>query len=122
MKKFKNIIYLLVICLITSVIGYFVYSYAQFNKGSSIAQETFRNGFYRTKNTKDFISFGSFKNSVLCVNDVYYFIDNVEYEKGIFTLRDNDSESIYLLSVIDENVLYSSNFNTYFYNIQLWEN
>ncbi len=29
-----------------------------------MAQETFKNGFYRPKDTKDFISFESFKNSV----------------------------------------------------------
>lgn len=108
------------ICLITSVIGYFVYSYTQFNNGSNIAQEAFKNGFYRTKDTNSFIAFGSFKNSVICVNDIYYFIDDVSYEKGIFTMLDNESESTYLISVVDEDIIYSSSFNVYFYNINLW--
>lgn len=122
MKKLKNILYICVICLITSVIGYFVYSYTQFNNGNSFTQETFRNGFYRTKNTKGFVSFGSFKNSVICVNDNYYFIDDVKYENGIFTLSNKTSDDVYLISVVDENIIYSSSFNTYFYNVHLWEN
>lgn len=109
------------ICLITSVIGYFVYSYTQFNNGANIAQDIFKRGFYRTKDTNSFISFGSFKNSVICVNDIYYFIDDVSYEKGIFTMLDNESESIYLIFVVDENIIYLSSFNVYFYNINLWQ-
>lgn len=85
MKRFKNALYITTSCLIASVIGYFVYSFTQFNNGSTLTQETFKNGFYRTKDTKDFISFGSFKNSVICVNNIYYFVDDVKYEKGIFT-------------------------------------
>ena len=123
MKRIKNILYLITLCLIATVIGYFVYSFTQFNDGSKIAQEVFKNGFYRTRETEDFISFGSFKNSVICVDDVYYFIDEVKYEKGIFTLTDydTDSEKVYVFSVVNEDIIYSSTFNTYFYNIDLFE-
>lgn len=122
MKRFKNVAYITTSCFLASVIGFFVYSFTQFNNGSTLTQETFINGFYRTKNTKDFLSFGSFKNSVICVNNVYYFVDVVKYEKGIFTLVDKEeTEKVYLFSVVDENIIYSSSFNTYFYNIILWQ-
>lgn len=121
MKRLKNILYLMTICLKASVIGYFIYSYTQFNNGANIAQEAFKNGIYQTKDTNSFISFGSFKNSVICVSDIYYFIDDLSYEKGIFTMIDNDTETTYLIAIVDENIIYSSNLNVYFYNINLWD-
>ena len=118
MKNIKKILYLTLIAVISLVIGYFITSYTQFN--GSIEQEVFKYGFYRTKDNNGFVSFGSFKNSVICFNDYYYFISNVEYDKGIFTLQNRDNEEIYKLGVVDENTIYSSDFNTYFYNITLF--
>ena len=115
MKKIKNILYICTLCLITAVIGYFVYSYTQFNNGASITQESFVDSYYKARNKNSFISFGNFKNTTICFKDNYYYIDNVEYEKGIFTLTNN--EDVYLISVIDKDVIYISNFNTYFYNV-----
>ena len=47
MKRLKNALYIMTLCLIASVIGYFVFSFTQFNNGSTFTQETFKNGFYR---------------------------------------------------------------------------
>ena len=54
MKKIKNILYICTLCLITAVIGYFVYSYAQFNNGASITQESFVDSYYKARNKNSF--------------------------------------------------------------------
>ena len=118
MKSIKKILYLTLIAVVSLTIGYFVSSYTQFN--GSIKQEVFLHGFYRTKANNGFVSFGSFKNTVLCYSDTYYFISNVEYDKGIFTLQNRDNEEKYKLGVIDNDTIYSADFNTYFYNITLF--
>lgn len=119
MKTIKKILYLIIIAVVLITLGYFVTSFTQF-KGN-IEQETFKNAFFRTKDESGFVSFGSFKNTVLCVNDNYYFISEVSYDNGIFILKDkNIEETYYKLGVVSEDIIYSSDFNTYFYNINLW--
>ena len=118
MKILKNLLHLLLLVIILFTIGYFISSYTQFN--GNIEQEVFLHSFYRTKENNGFISFGSFKNTVLCYDDVYYFISDVEYDQGIFVLRNKDNEEIYKLGVIDKDTIYSSDFNIYFYNIKLF--
>lgn len=119
MKTIKKLLYLIIIAVVFITIGYFVTSFTQFN--GNIEQEVFRNSFFRTKDESGFISFGSFKNTVLCVNGNYYFISDVNYDNGIFLLKDkNVEEAYYKIGVVSEDIIYSSDFNTYFYNINLW--
>ena len=118
MKRLKKILYLTTMALVILTIGYFVFSYTQIN--SNIKQEVFMHEFYRTKANNGFVSFGTFKNTVICYEDNYYFIDKVTYDKGIFTLENRDNEEIYKIGVIDKDTIYLSDFNTYFYNIKLF--
>ena len=115
MKRFKNIIYVLLILLVAIVIGYFVYCGFRFD--SSLSLESFRNGFYKASNERDFLSFGNFHNSVMCVDDLYYFIVDLQYEDGIFRLSTAEEETYYV-AVIDEKTLYCSSFNLYFYQLK----
>lgn len=118
MKKVKKVLYIIMIGVILIIVGYFVTSYTQF-KGN-IKQETFKNAFFRTKDESGFVSFGSFKNTVLCINNKYYYISDVIYDNGIFTFEDRDNEESYKIGVINKDMIYSSDFNTYFYNITLF--
>lgn len=118
MKRLKKILYLTTMAVVILTIGYFVFAYSQINTG--IKQEEFMHEFYRTKANNGFVSFGSFKNTVICYDDLYYFIDKVSYDKGIFTLENRDNEKIYKISVIDKDTIYLSDFNTYFFNIKLF--
>ncbi len=118
MKFLKNSIYITLLALVFLIIGYFVYSYTQIN--GSVSQDVFKQQFFRTKDEKGFVSFGSFKNTVICYDDVYYFIKDLTYDNGIFTLQNRDNEEVYKIVAIDENTIYLSDFNTYFYNITLF--
>ena len=120
MKTIKKILYLVIIAVVFITIGYFVSSYNQIN--TKIKIDVFQYEFYRTKSEDGFISFGSFKNTVLCVNNNYYFISDVNYDNGIFLLKDKQQENTYYkLGVVNKDIIYSSDFNTYFYNISLWD-
>ncbi len=119
-KALKNVVYLLTICLVIFVAGYFVFSFTQFND-KGVKQEYFSKSFYRTRNNDGFISFGNFNNSVICVNDIYYFIKEVSYEDGIFTMSNRDNEEVYYVGVVEKDILFSSSFNKYFYNNTLFQ-
>lgn len=119
MKRIKKIFYFVILAVVFLTIGYFISAYTQFNR--SIKEEVFMYGYYQTRDTSDFISFGDFKNTVLCVKQKFYFISDVSYDKGIFTLIDSTNDKAYKIGVIDSDIIYSLDFNIYFYNIDLWE-
>ncbi len=120
MKLLKKVSYIALLAIVSLTIGYFVYCFTQIN--GSVDQEVFKQQFFRTKDEKGFVSFGSFKNTVICYDDVYYFINDLTYDNGIFTLQNRDNEEVYKIVVIDEDTIYSSDFNSYFYNIILFSN
>ena len=119
MIKILKIAYFALLAVVLLTIGYFITSCTQFNR--TLKQEAFINGYYQTKNTDDFISFGDFNNTVLCVDEQFYFINEVNYDKGIFTLVNNVNEKTFKVGVINKDVIYFLELNTYFYNIDLWE-
>lgn len=118
MKKILKIAYFALLAVVLLTIGYFISSCTQFNR--SLKQEAFINGYYQTKNTDDFISFGDFNNTVLCFDKQFYFINEVNYDKGIFTLVNNTNEKTFKVGVINKDIIYFLELNTYFYNIDLW--
>lgn len=119
MKILKNILYILAICLIALSIGYLAFSFTQF-KDKGIDQDFYLESVYRTKNNDSAISFGNFENSIIRVDDVIYRISQVKYEKGMFELLDSVSQESYYFGIVDKNTLYSSSFNRYYYNIDLF--
>lgn len=100
------------------VTGYFVISYINFND-KGIEQEYFLRSFYRTRNNDGFISFGNFTNAVICVDDIYYYVNEIRYENGIFSMFNRDNNEIYYIGTIEKDILFSSSFNRYFYNANI---
>jgi len=114
MKKLQNFLYLSFLSVVILTMGFFITSFSGYK--NNIELDYFKHSFYRTKNNKGFISFGTFKNTVICLDDIYYFIDNVNYDNGIFKMQNRDSEEIYKIGVVDQDIIYCSDFNMYFYN------
>lgn len=119
MKKVKNILYLSILAIVLTTIGFFISSFNGFS--NNVDLNYFKYSFYRTKENNGFISFGSLKNTVICVNDTYYFISDVNYDNGIFTMQNRDNEELYKIGVVEQDIVYCSDFNMYFYNSKLFE-
>lgn len=118
MKRLNKILYIFGLSLFCVFSGYFIHSCNRMNANIDIL--VFKHQYFRTKDDRSFISFGSFKNTVLSIDERLIFITSLEYENGIFTML--DEEKIYYFGVIDENTIYNSTYNLYFYNIEVLKN
>lgn len=112
MKKLKKILYLTTLCLVIFLIGYFVVSFINLND-KEISQEYFINQRFSALNSDDYIIFNNLENIFVLYKDKYYFIDSFEYSENIMIMT--SKEEILYFIVIDENTIYSSTFNSYFY-------
>ena len=118
MKKVQNLLYLSFLAVVITTMCFFITSFTGYT--NKVEFDYFKHAFYRTKDNSGFISFGSFKNTVICLNDSYYFIDNVDYDNGIFKMQNRDNEEVYKIGVVEQDIIYCSDFNTYFYNNSLF--
>ena len=66
MKKVQNFLYLSILAVVIITIGFFISSFSGFT--NKIESNYFKYSFYRTKDESGFISFGTFNNTVICVN------------------------------------------------------
>lgn len=112
MKKLKKILYLTTLFLVIFIIGYFVVSFINLND-KEISQEYFINQRFSALNSDDYIIFNNLENIFILYKDKYYFIDSFKYSENIMIMT-SEEEILYFI-VIDENTIYSSTFNSYFY-------
>ena len=112
MKKLKKILYLTTLFLVIFIIGYFVVSFFNLDD-KEISQEYFKNQRYYSLNEEDHIIFNDFENIFILYNGNYYFVDSFTYNENIMIMTSKE-ETFYFI-VINENIIYSSSFNSYFY-------
>lgn len=110
-KVVKNILYILLIILLALVVGYFVVSCVSMN--SKVEKDVFLNSMYKDKTEESFIYFGDYTNSILYVNDVYYYPNEVDYQDNVFYLP--TEESTFSFIAMSKDRLFSKDFKRYFY-------
>lgn len=111
MKTFKNLLVVLCTIVVCVSAGYFVWSY--FRIGDSATIDSFVNTYYRSKDNQSLLSFGSMERISFIQGDYYYYFDSYQYEDSIFSF--DYKEKVYRVSVIQSDILYSYDFNTYLY-------
>ena len=112
MKKTKNLLYVLLLCLIAFVMGYFAFSCSNFNN-ANISKDIFENTIYYADNHSDYLSFKIFYNALFYIDGDFYESSSFDYEDNLFQFTIEDE--IILVAVIDEDTVYCSNYNLYFY-------
>ncbi len=113
MKLLKKILYLILILFVVVVVCYLIYSFTKFND-KGIDSTYYLDKYYLNEDRTVFVYFGDFeKTSFIVVNGDRSDV-NIDYEKGLFILKSESEE--YYFGQVTSDILYSSNFNDYFYN------
>lgn len=109
MKKYLKLTTLI---LIIFIIGYFCSSFIILSD-KEIKENFFIQKKYITEDLNNFIYFNNLSNIKMSHDDNYYEVIKFNYEENIMTFETFDKK-IYLI-VIDENKIYCSTFNEYYY-------
>lgn len=124
MKVLKKVIYIVVVMILVLLSGYIIYSFSQFKSKSSIKLEDLIGVTYRSKNQENYLYLANEENVVFYVNESYYSSKELTYEKGIITIttdiEDEESDKVIKLAFIDYDHVFSSTFNMFFYNENLF--
>lgn len=109
MRKYLKLTTLI---LIIFVIGYFCSSFIILND-KEIKEEYFIQKKYISEDFKNYINFNNLTNIKMLHDDNYYEVIKFNYEENIMTFE-TDEKKIYLI-VIEEDKIYCSTFNEYYY-------
>lgn len=113
MKFLKKILYLILIFFVVVVVCYLINSFTKFSD-KGIDSAYYLDKYYLNEDRTVFVYFGDFEKTSFIVIDGDRSYAKIDYEKGIFILKAESAE--YYFGQVTSDILYSSNFNDYFYN------
>lgn len=114
MKRLKHVSIVLLVLFLCIVLGYFLWAYARM--GGSLTMEDLRGTNWRSRDGDTILTFSKKERVSLIHGDYYMYFD--EYKLIDSFLRFDYGSKTYTVAVIDDDLLYSSDFNVY---LHPWE-